>query len=333
MPSYYGATSTTGDVHVTNNTSESRRSNENPSERSALKAFFLFSGLLMVSMMAAQTANHPVIAPSMKGENSLVSTAVAEADDDDDSTPSTPLLTLKLESSSCDCLNKSDSPCKSLLLLRHAKSSFKNSFFINDIDRHLSNSGIKVAQNVGHELHHMNMELPELILSSPSIRSEETLNLVLGEWLLGEVYHHHLKGKRNKLKIISNGKHHKLIKALEDNHVEVRYEDALYKLSDKGYLPHLANMISTSHSSEPNRVMIVGHNPAIEHLLNQVTSSSHQQTFESGEIYEICFPGLVSWNDLAEQRVGAISIALNLRKRMTKAKSTVGNISEHRRYT
>eukprot|EP00956_Cyclotella_meneghiniana_P008626 scaffold11749_cov77-Cyclotella_meneghiniana.AAC.5 len=312
MPSYYGATATTDDV-ITSDTIECQHSNENQSERRALKAFVLCSGLLMLScLMAAKTANnHSVIAPSMTKENSLVSTVVADGDDDDSITSS--LLTLKLESPICDCLDKPDSPCKSLLLLRHAKSSYKNSFFINDIDRHLSNSGIKVAQNVGHELHHMKMKLPNLILSSPSIRSEETLNLVLGEWLLGEVYHHHLQGKRNKLKIISNGKHHKLIKALEDNHVEVRYEDGLYKLSDKGYLPQLANMIGTSHSIEPNRVMIVGHNPAIEELLNQVTSSSHQQTFEPGEIYEICLPGLVSWNDLAEQRVGAVSIALNLK--------------------
>lgn len=209
------------------------------------------------------------------------------------------------QSASCDCIHDENAPCKSLMLLRHAKSSWKNSYFVDDIDRHLSTEGIAVAHNVGKSLHRMSVKLPDLILSSPSIRTEETLNIVLGEWILGADAHDHQKAKKLNVKVLSRQQHKKLNKKLKEKRIGVQYVDALYTLADSGYLPHLASMIDhSSPDNEPNRILIVGHNPAMEKILNEITSA--QQHFAPGHLHDICFPGLKVWNDLELQKAGGV---------------------------
>jgi phosphohistidine phosphatase SixA len=211
----------------------------------------------------------------------------------------------------CDCINDDVSPCKSLMLLRHAKSSWKNSYFVDDINRHLSTKGIAVAHEVGKDLHHMNLKLPELVLSSPSTRTEETLNIVLGEWILGSLSHDHKNAKEINVKNLSRQHTNKKLETkLKEKKVEVQYLDVLYTSADEGYMPHLTSMIE--HGGSPNRVLIVGHNPAIEKLLNGVTSTAQQQ-FAAGQLYDICFPGLSTWNDLNQaglQKSGVTSLVL-----------------------
>lgn len=184
----------------------------------------------------------------------------------------------------CGCIND-DSPCKSLLLLRHAKSSWKNSYFVDDINRHLSTKGIAVAHDVGKSLHHMKLKLPELILSSPSIRTEETLNIVLGEWILGADAHDHRKVKKLSVKVLGKQHHDKLNKKLREEHIGVSYIDELY--TNQGYLSLLAYMINHgSQGNDPNRVLVVGHNPAMEKLLNEITPYT-QPHFTPGQFYEM----------------------------------------------
>jgi hypothetical protein len=128
--------------------------------------------------------------------------------------------------SPCD----SDKPCKSLLLLRHAKSSWKHSDRIDDFDRHLSSKGRRVAHNVGNSLRKLNVEFPDLILSSPSVRTRETLDIVYGGWL-------GLRGGKNYLQQHYHYLHEKQLTI---------YDQALYDLSDVAYLNHLINVFRES---------------------------------------------------------------------------------------
>lgn len=224
-------------------------------------------------------------------------------------TVSAPILLLDNSGNTNTCSCVYDSPsCKSLLLLRHAESSWKNSYFVDDINRHLSNKGIMDAHYVGQLLHHTNLKLPELVLCSPSIRTEETFNIVLGEWILGAGAHDHQNVKKKlNVKTLSKQKHDRLIKKLKENNVGVSYVDELYKLANGGYLEYLEAMLSHSSHLNDDRIMVVGHNPAMEKVLNKITSFTHQH-FAPGQFYEVCFPDLVSWSDLkqAEGYVGGV---------------------------
>jgi phosphohistidine phosphatase SixA len=263
-----------GNIHSINR----ERKNEKHEDRYAVKLFWLFGGLVMVMLLISISTN------GTKIEGTELS--------------SIGVLQLGKQNTPCDCINDDVSPCKSLMLLRHAKSSWKNSYFVDDINRRLSTKGIAVAHEVGKDLHHMNLKLPELVLSSPSIRTEETLNIVLGEWTLGSLSHDHKNAKKINIKNLSRQHNKKLNMKLKEMNVGVQYLDALYALSDEGYLPHLATMIDRSaHGGSPNRVLIVGHNPAMEKLLNEVTPTAQQQ-FSAGGFFDICFPGLSAWNDL-----------------------------------
>ena len=68
---------------------------------------------------------------------------------------------------------------KTLLLLRHAKSSWDDPA-LADHDRPLKPRGIKAARRIGRLLHQQGLH-PEVILCSTAIRARETLRLVLEE--------------------------------------------------------------------------------------------------------------------------------------------------------
>eukprot|EP00804_Cyclotella_cryptica_P019835 CCRYP_017027-RA/>CCRYP_017027-RA protein AED:0.38 eAED:0.38 QI:0/-1/0/1/-1/1/1/0/321 len=254
---------------------------------------------------------------------------------DSPTTPSAEVLRLHNPTPSCMCtVDKSSRDgqyCKSLLLLRHAKSSWEGSFFVDDINRHLSKKGIAVAHEVGRTLNRLNVKLPDLILSSPSVRTEETLNIVLGEWILGAEAEKHPKARLH-FKSPSEEQKEKLNEKLVENNINIQYSDALYSLSDEGYLHHLVAVLRhISHfneGDEPIRVLIVGHNPAIEDLLNYLSprrislegstlDTSHRH-FAPGQFYEICFPYLRSWGELQQtavrERTGIVSLLLPFHK-------------------
>lgn len=132
------------------------------------KSIWLLGGLMMLTAFVAKVIGSMVSPSDYRSHHDVEHTLETSVD----------ILRLEHQSSACGCLNDEGAlHCKSLLLLRHAKSSWKNSFFVDDINRHLSSEGIMVAHGVGRSLHHMNLKLPDLILSSPSIRTEETLNI------------------------------------------------------------------------------------------------------------------------------------------------------------
>jgi len=66
---------------------------------------------------------------------------------------------------------------KTLLLLRHAKSSWKESD-VKDFDRPLNQRGLKAAPTIGRLLRKRKLQL-DLVLSSPAERARQTTQLVL----------------------------------------------------------------------------------------------------------------------------------------------------------
>lgn len=68
---------------------------------------------------------------------------------------------------------------RELILLRHAKSDWKDES-LEDIDRPLCGKGKKSAAKVGKWLQQQNI-IPDLILTSPAIRAQQTLKRICSE--------------------------------------------------------------------------------------------------------------------------------------------------------
>ena len=66
---------------------------------------------------------------------------------------------------------------KKLFLIRHAKSDWSN-YLLNDFDRGLNNRGLKDAPFMAKLLENKKI-IPDLIISSPALRTKLTLELLL----------------------------------------------------------------------------------------------------------------------------------------------------------
>ena len=115
---------------------------------------------------------------------------------------------------------------RELMLLRHAKSDWKDQD-LADIERPLSSRGKKNAIKMGKWIHHHHLT-PDLILTSPAIRAQQTLRRICNECSASTLT-----------------------------------QDKLYLADQNQLLKILAN---APQSAE--RVMIIGHNPGLETLLN-----------------------------------------------------------------
>ena len=122
---------------------------------------------------------------------------------------------------------------KTLLLLRHAKSSWKNSG-VADHDRPLNARGKHDAPRIG-ELIKAQQLVPELILSSTAKRARKTAAIV--------AEHCGYEGV-----------------------IELRKE--IYEANPKTLLKVLAKV-----DDKNERVMLVGHNPGLEELLFELTGA------------------------------------------------------------
>ena len=122
---------------------------------------------------------------------------------------------------------------------------------------------------------------------------------------------------------------------------KILYSKSWYDLSDEGYFNHLVDMLSREEDiseeealsgsnsnyvpkqilSNVNTIMIVGHNPAIEQLLNELILSSTNdkakewQHYSPGHFYAVRFPTLERWSDLGgyiseEGRRGVVELHL-----------------------
>jgi phosphohistidine phosphatase len=120
---------------------------------------------------------------------------------------------------------------KTLMLLRHAKSSWKDSA-LDDHDRPLNRRGRRSADLLRAFLKGKNL-CPEFVLSSPALRTRQTVEIVF-------------EGAAKP--------------------PEVHYEQALYLAT----VAKLLEIISRNRE-ERNQVVLVGHNPGIEELFFRLT--------------------------------------------------------------
>jgi phosphohistidine phosphatase len=128
---------------------------------------------------------------------------------------------------------------KTLLLLRHAKSSWKDQA-LHDHDRPLNKRGKKDAPRVGVYIKEKDL-VPDLIISSTARRTRDTAQAVAEE-----------SGFPGDVEL---------------------YQD-LYLSDTACYLDILSSLPDTS-----NRVLVVGHNPDLEELLTLLTDvSQHMAT-------------------------------------------------------
>jgi phosphohistidine phosphatase len=120
---------------------------------------------------------------------------------------------------------------KSLLLLRHAKSSWAEPG-ISDFDRPLNERGKRTAPRVGEILVERGLR-PDLVLSSPAKRARKTARKVLEASGLD---------------------------------VPLQLVDALYLAPPPTYSAELQSLSDLVH-----QVLVVGHNPGLEELLGALT--------------------------------------------------------------
>jgi phosphohistidine phosphatase len=123
---------------------------------------------------------------------------------------------------------------KKLLLLRHAKSSWEDAS-LPDFERPLNERGQRAAPLIGKFMREQKLR-PDLVLCSPAKRTRETIALVL-----------------------------------EAAGIEplLRYDERIYEAS-------VANLLEIISRIEDDKaeVMLVGHNPGFENLLERLTGES-----------------------------------------------------------
>jgi phosphohistidine phosphatase len=124
---------------------------------------------------------------------------------------------------------------KTLLLLRHAKSSRKDNG-VRDFDRPLNQRGLKTAPSIGRLMRKRKLQ-PDLVLSSPAERARQTTQLVI---------------EAAGLK------------------TELRYDERIYEASVERLLEVVSQL-----DDETGIVMLVGHNPGLEELLEMLTGQAH----------------------------------------------------------
>jgi phosphohistidine phosphatase len=125
---------------------------------------------------------------------------------------------------------------KTLFLLRHAKSSWKDET-LADFERPLNRRGTRAAETMGDYFRSEGI-VPELIVCSPALRARETLELV---------------SKRAKWS------------------TEIRYDQRIYEASGMR-LAEVVSQIDTDRKT----ALLVGHNPGLEELVLLLTAESVQ---------------------------------------------------------
>ena len=123
-----------------------------------------------------------------------------------------------------------------LYIMRHAKSDWSGSQ-ISDFERPINKRGTRNAIRVGQWMNENN-HIPQKIISSPALRAKETIELVTEQI-----------SKFN----------------LED----LTYEDELYLAG----FTQLIEFINT-YKDKVQSLMLVGHNPGIENLVNYLCDKS-----------------------------------------------------------
>jgi phosphohistidine phosphatase len=120
---------------------------------------------------------------------------------------------------------------KTLFILRHAKSSWDNAA-LSDFERPLNERGLGAAPLVGGLMKKNRFE-PELILSSPARRAEQTATLIKQSAGIGSA---------------------------------IRFDERIYEASPARLLE-----VVSEQEEKIGSIMLVGHNPGLEGLLKFLT--------------------------------------------------------------
>jgi phosphohistidine phosphatase len=143
---------------------------------------------------------------------------------------------------------------KNLLLLRHAKSSWDDTSQ-SDFERPLNERGRRAAPVIGRFLREREVRL-ELVICSPAARTKETIALVLSSARF---------------------------------ETEIRYDERIYEAN-------VARLFEVIEGIEDDRreVMLVGHNPGFENLLERLTNQRRRMT--TGALARIILDS-ENWNE------------------------------------
>jgi len=152
---------------------------------------------------------------------------------------------------------------KTLLILRHAKSSWSDPA-LSDHDRPLNRRGKRDAPRMGELLRREEL-LPDLIISSTARRARATAEMV--------AEHSGFEGP-------------------------LWLERDLYAAGAEEILAVLVTL-----PDEYTRVMVVGHNPGLEELLE--TISGDYERLPTGALAQVHLP-LARWRDLDEETEGEL---------------------------
>jgi len=152
---------------------------------------------------------------------------------------------------------------KNLLLLRHAKSSWKDSD-IEDHERPLNKRGKKDAPKMGRLLREEKL-LPDLIISSTAKRCRKTTEHVI-----------HASGYRG----------------------ETRFFNDLYEATGDELLSFLTRL-----SSEARTLLLVGHNPGLEQLVESLVEA--YQPLTTAALIQIELP-IAVWSELTPTSRGKL---------------------------
>lgn len=149
---------------------------------------------------------------------------------------------------------------KTILLLRHAKSSWSDSS-LSDFDRPLSGRGLNDAPRMGKYIKKIGYK-PEYVVSSPAERARQTTLLCL-------------EGMNGDSTIIS-------------------WDKGLYFETALKYIQAIKNT-----PEHVERMMIVGHNPLMESTADILSIGSHGDAFRIPTAGLICIESFaVHWNDI-----------------------------------
>ena len=147
---------------------------------------------------------------------------------------------------------------KTIYLLRHAKSSWKDES-LSDIERPLNGRGKKAAETMGAFLKREKI-LVDLVLSSSAVRARQTIDRVL---------------------VAAN-----IV-------TDVRFDERIYEAG----VQRLVEIVRQIENGKRN-VVLVGHNPGFEELLEWLTGTIERM--QTGALAKI---GLKtsSWNSVSEK--------------------------------
>jgi phosphohistidine phosphatase len=150
---------------------------------------------------------------------------------------------------------------KTLLILRHAKSSWKDPW-LADHDRPLNQRGKRDAPRIGALIEDQGLT-PDLILSSTAKRARATAKAVADACSYD---------------------------------TDIQFTRDLYHAAPEDYLDALGGL-----STDPDIVMVVGHNPGLEYLLEVLTGETRR--LPTAALVQVALP-VDNWQSLTDETDG-----------------------------